>query len=191
MNCRSCNTDTRKKDMADRTSAIVRYQTDILLRNLEQALDIVTEARLEKTIFRWPLWKQYYHLLHSLDQWFINAFDYREPPFHKAGMNGFDVMGDGRLTKSQLVEYFNFIRARIEKYVDSLTTDALFENLGTATPVAAHFGIAQPLTRLDLIIGQMRHAMYNLGLIHAMLYVDTKELPAYIGMSDAVPANDK
>ena len=36
--------------MADRTSAIVRYQTDILLRNLEQALDIVTEARLEKTI---------------------------------------------------------------------------------------------------------------------------------------------
>ena len=37
-----------------------------------------------------PCWRWAYHALHSADKWFINPFEYEEPPFHEKGMDNPD-----------------------------------------------------------------------------------------------------
>jgi hypothetical protein len=45
--------------------------------------------------------------------------------------------------------------------------------------------------QFQFIIGQNRHLMYNLGMIHIMLQIETGKLPEYIGMSQPVMAQNK
>jgi DinB superfamily len=161
--------------MSEEYVAIVKRQTEILLRNVQATLDIATEQQFEEAIVKWPLWKRFYHLLHSLDQWFVNPFKYTQPAFHQDGLNYFDKPDNTSLSKAELQEYFQDIRQKINSYVAGLTDASLLQ-----CPEDCKF------TRLDLIVGQNRHLMYNLGMIHIMLQIDTGKLPEYIGISQPV-----
>ncbi len=90
-------------------------------------------------------------------------------------MNYFDKPSDHSLSKSQLVEYFQNTKKKIEAYLSVLNDASLCE-----CPENCKF------SRLDLIIGQHRHLMYNLGMIHIMLQIENGKLPQYIGMSQPV-----
>lgn len=154
---------------------IIKRQSKILLDNVQETFNVVTENQFSKTIVKWPIWKHFYHMLHSLDQWFINPYSYSHPAFHQEGINYFDKIDNLNITKTQLLEYFKNIRKNIEDYLSKLNDDSLLECPDNCT-----------FTRLDLIIGQNRHLMYNLGLIHIMLQIETGKLPKYIGMSQPV-----
>ncbi len=151
---------------------VIRRQTEILLRNIQVTLDTITETQLNATIVKWPIWKHFYHLLHSLDQWFINPFNYTQPSFHRDGMNYFDKLENHSPSRKQLLEYFHTIKRKIDDYLSELTDISLCD-----CPDRCNF------SRLDLIIGQNRHLMYNLGMIHIMLQIESGKLPEYVGMS--------
>ena len=71
------------KEMAD--------QTEVLLRNVGTTLRTCQPGR---SLYGQPMWKHVYHMLHSLDQWFINPMKYDEPSFHRPGLNSLDETSD-------------------------------------------------------------------------------------------------
>lgn len=154
--------------MEDAFRSIILAQTGILFANLEETLNSIEENSLhDNNICDWPLGEQIYHLLHSMDQWYINPNEYEEPGIivkHSELIKG--------LSKSELIEYFNLVKAKITGYIESLSTASLIDE-----PPDCQF------TRLALILGQFRHFMYHIGLIHGCLRVYTKgESPAFIGL---------
>jgi hypothetical protein len=59
-------------------------QTQILFANIETTLDSIEDSQLYDTdICYWPLGEQIYHMLHSLDQWFINPNRYKSAIAHQ------------------------------------------------------------------------------------------------------------
>lgn len=58
-----------------------------------------------------PLWKHVYHMLHSLDLWFMNPNDtgYKEPGFHVKDLNNLDVVTEKEISREQIHDYFFWV----------------------------------------------------------------------------------
>jgi len=154
--------------MSDRMIKTIQTQSGVLLENIQVTLNSCDDSLLEKPFPTWPIWKQFYHMLHSLDEWFINPVEFKEPSIHKPYYRTAES-GSGRLTKEQLVSYFVEIRARIESYLDRLSTSLIEEPIGKGN-----------LTRLDLLLIQFRHVMHHIGYLHCSIKSETGESPQYI-----------
>jgi len=151
---------------------VITEQTKILFQNIHQVLDAVSDDQMDKTIFDAPLWKHIYHMLHSLDQYFINPYVYDNPDFHEYGMNSFAVLTNNRLSKNTLVKYFKNIEEKVFCFFDNLDDSSLIK-----TPESCGF------TRLTLILAQYRHVMYHVGFITSILHYTEEKWPKYIGIS--------
>lgn len=99
-------------------------------------------------------------MLHSLDQWYINPREYEHPPFHTENLNSLDVASIEMLSKEQLQEYLQSIKAKITDYLNSLDDEMLYE---------VPNGCKQ--NRPGLILSQFRHFYANLGNINATTIV--------------------
>jgi hypothetical protein len=126
---------------------------------------------MDKIIFDAPLWKHIYHMLHSLDQWFINPYIYDNPDFHESGMNTFELELDGRLSKENLITYFHNTEEKIYFFLNNLDDSSLNE-----IPINCSF------TRLTLILSQYRHVMYHVGFITSILHYTEAKWPKYLGL---------
>lgn len=152
---------------------LIKKQTAIVLANVETTLEAVEENRMDADgSWNWPIRDQLFHLLHSMDQWFINPYDYRESFPAAEG-------GERKLSKKELREYYAMVRGKITEFLRSLEDSALAE---------APDGC--PFTRIELILGQFRHAMYHVGLIHGCLRTETGHSPDFLGLSPRVPPRD-
>jgi len=157
--------------MNDELVAIIDGQTQILFVNAEDTLNAIGEEQLYDTaICDWPLGEQVYHALHSLDQWFINPNSYEEPPVAARKAEA------GRLSKTELFNYYRYVRAKIGVYIKKLDDEMLAER-----PPGCQF------TRLALALGQHRHFMYHIGLIHGCLRVHSGgQNPPYTGLGPSI-----
>jgi hypothetical protein len=152
-------------------------QTDLMLQNVAVTLGLIREEQLSMDgSWGWPLGDQIYHLPHSLDQWCINPFAYAEPSFAKKEGGIPDAEIGGRLSAEELTAYFTAIGNKIFQYFSDLREEQL-----TECPEGC------PFTRLELILGQSRHLMYHIGLIHGCLRSATGKSPEYIGLGAPVP----
>lgn len=146
-------------------------QTQILFANVETTLDSIEDSQLyDINICDWTLGEQIYHMLHSFDQWFINPNRY-EPaiPYQK-------VTQDRKLARSELIEFYSSIKLKISSYLEHLKVG----DLATQPPECE-------FNRLALVLGQYRHLMYHIGLIHGCFRVYTKgTFPAYHGLGPAI-----
>jgi hypothetical protein len=145
-------------------------QTGILFLNIDETIKAIEETQLyNEKICDWPLSEQIYHMLSSLDQWFVNPYSYQESPLDLKKNNA-------GLSKSDLVEYSETIKNKILKYLENTSIDSLSEY-----PRDCKFN------RLTLILGQFRHLMYHIGLIHGCLRVYTGGTnPAYHGLGPPI-----
>jgi hypothetical protein len=111
-------------------------QTEILFLNIDETLKAMEETQLyDKKICDWPPGEQIYHMLSSLDQWFINPYIYQKAPIDIKKKNT-------RLSKSDLMEYSDTIKNKIMNYLEKLNIDLL-----SACPQDCKFN------RLSLILG--------------------------------------
>ena len=159
--------------MAERLIEIINDQASRLFTNTEYASEYVDDALLSKMICKWPLWRQLYHMLHSMDQWFINPFDYRDhrpDGFTIAALNAEIEMAP--LRKTELTEYYDSIRAKVKAHLSNLTVESL-----TEYPPDCKF------TRFDLLLGQFRHIMFHIGMIRGCMLMERDEIPNYMGLS--------
>ena len=107
--------------MNNKLVSIVKTQSEQLFKNIEFLFDYVDDQLLKKRLCKWPLWRQIYHMLHSMDQWFINPFsyaDHRKDGFDIAALNtDYDI---APLRKDELVEYFQATKSKICDYLYNL-----------------------------------------------------------------------
>ena len=150
----------------------IREQTRRALWEVGNVVDCIPESMWDAPYCGMPLYKHVYHMLHSLDQWFINPRRYEEPAFHIPNLNNLDVATDMALSREQLHTYFLQVSKKTEDYLDTLTDSQLLEQ-----PEGCEW------TRFTLILGQHRHLHSHMGMLMGFIIAKTGLWPKVIGLT--------
>lgn len=78
---------------------IIQNLTERALWEVKNIIDCVPDDLWDKCYCKMPMWKHIYHMLHSLDLWFINPRDinFTEPAIHEKDLNNLDVFTDKKI----------------------------------------------------------------------------------------------
>ncbi len=154
---------------------MIKRQTNVLFYNIQITFDEVRDILIIPEFSDMPIEKHVYHMLHSLDQWFINPYIFEEPDFHIDELNSLSVYSDKVLTKEELQNYFYLIKNKIITFLDDLKDGEL-----KVIPENCNF------SRLELILGQYRHLSYHIGLIHCFIRCESGKWPTFMGLSQSM-----
>lgn len=159
-------------------SAILADQTERALWEVENVIDCVPDEQWDKVYCQMPLWKHIYHMLHSLDLWFINPRDrqFDEPPFHEEGLNDLNVTTERQLGRKAINDYSTQIQEKIKRYLASLQDEYLLER-----PEGCEY------TRFTLILAQHRHLHTHLGMVMGFIVAETGLWPKVVGLEGEIP----
>lgn len=159
-------------------TAAIADQTSRALWEVGNVIACVPDRLWEKEYCEQPLYKHIYHMLHSLDLWFINPWDpaFCEPSFHIAGLNNLDLNTDRTILRGEIDSYFSAIEEKIKAYTVSLTPERLLEQ-----PEGCRH------SRFRLILGQFRHLHTHLGMLMGWIIAETGEWPLTVGLEHPVP----
>ena len=82
---------------------------------MKNVIDCVPNDLWEKCYCEMPMWKHIYHMLHSLDLWFINPRDinFIEPSIHEKDLNNLDVFSDKKISRDEIIQYYTQITVKI------------------------------------------------------------------------------
>lgn len=119
-----------------------------------------------------PSWRYFYHTLHSCDRWFFNPFVYTEPAIHAENLDQVDLSCKKVLSEQELWDYFMQVKQKVNTYLDGLTDADLYEK-----PEACSY------TRMQIILGQMRHFMAHVGIFNGITIAHTGRYPMCIGLT--------
>ena len=160
-------------------SEAIADQTARALWEVGNVIACVPDELWDKAYCEMPLWKHIYHMLHSLDLWFVNPCDpgYEEPPFHEEDMNDLDVKTEARLSRAALTAYFARIEAKIKRYTGDLRDDALLQK-----PEGCAY------SRFTLMLAQHRHLHTHMGMLMGFLAAETGRWPRVVGLQGEIPA---
>ena len=145
----------------------IKESTKVLFLNFETTLKT---CDMDYVLCDMPIWKHCYHTLHSLDQWFINPYEYTEPPFREDKLNSLNYLGEKVLSRGELTDYFKTIQVKLLAYLDSLNDEDLYE-----IPKGCKYN------RLEHVLGQFRHFHCHMGNINATTIVTTNQWPRVVG----------
>jgi hypothetical protein len=133
---------------------IIQELTDRALWEVKNVIDCVPDELWEKCYCEMPMWKHIYHMLHSMDLWFINPRDknFTEPPIHEKDLNNLDVFTDKKLSRDEINQYYAQIKIKIKEYLLHTKDEELL-----FTPDNCEY------TRFTLILSQYRHLHSHMG----------------------------
>lgn len=157
----------------------IRHLTQRALWETENLMKCIPAELWDKRYDEIPMWKYLYHMLYSMDRWYITPYDasYQSPPFHTETMADLNVVPqEERLERGQLEDYFDRIREKIQAYLQELSDDML-----TETPENCN------ISRFCLILGQFRHWHRHMGVIYGFLIQDTGKWPYVLNMFGEYP----
>ena len=156
----------------------IKNQTKQIFQNIEILLDSVPQNEFDEIKGGFKTWKHFYHLIHSMDKNFIDPGNYEEPEFHKKNLDIIYLDDDNKLTKNDIEVYYNNVKNKIQKYINELNERTLdvkiiFKEMN--------------LTKLELILAQLRHIFYHIGYLHCCIKMEKGETPEYIGLYKVKP----
>lgn len=157
----------------------IRFLTDRALWETENLIKCIPDMLWDKRYDGIPIWKYLYHMLYSMDRWYVNPYDgtYRPPVYHTETMADLNVVPkEEQLSREQLEQYFFEIKAKIESYIEGLRDEELSDTPG-----------APGMTRFRLILGQFRHWHRHMGIIYGFLIEDTGKWPYVLNMDAEYP----
>lgn len=157
---------------------IIKELTERMQWEVSNIIDCISDDLWYKCYCDMPLYKHVYHMLHSLDVWFINPRDdsYIEPDFHQQDLNNLDVISNVEISKEDLKEYHKRICDKIRNYLKGLEDKELYVN-----PENCEY------TRFTLILAQYRHLHTHLGIIMGFMIADTGRWPRVLGLENEIP----
>ena len=160
---------------------IIRDQTERALWEIKNVIDCIPDELWGKCYCNMPMWKHVYHMLHSLDLWFINPRDkgYKEPPIHENNLNNLDVHSAKKLNRSEIGNYYIDIKKKTINYLDALEEETLLQ-----MPPNCEY------TKFTLILAQHRHLHSHMGMIMGFIISDTNKWPRVIGLEGNVPIGE-
>lgn len=157
---------------------IIDDQTKRALWEVKNVIDCIPNDYWNTIYCETPMWKHVYHMLHSLDLWFINPRDkeFQEPLIHIKDLNNLDVVSNIQISRDQINEYYNQIEAKIKNYIQELSDSDLLEK-----PNDCEY------TKFTLILAQHRHLHSHMGMIMGFIIVDTGMWPRVVGLERPIP----
>lgn len=157
---------------------IITDQTERALWEVKNVTDCIPDSLWKKLYCGMPMWKHVYHMLHSLDVWFINPNDrnFTEPPFHVRDLNNLDIPSEKELTRNELAGYYADIKIKILQYLHGLKEEELLER-----PSGCEY------TKFTLILAQHRHLHSHMGMIMGFIIDDTGLWPRVLGLEKDIP----
>ncbi|MDO4331866.1 MAG: DinB family protein [Eubacteriales bacterium] len=159
----------------------IRDQTRRALWEVKNVIDCIPDELWDKEYCEMPCWKHVYHMLHSLDLWYVNPRDrnYREPAIHEENLNNLDVVSQKRLTREEINRYFSDIDGKINAYLEQLTDEMLREY-----PENCEW------SRFTLILAQFRHLHSHMGMLMGFIIDDTGLWPRVLGLTQPFPEGE-
>ena len=141
-----------------------------LIDNFDRVLQT---SDLEYILCCMPIWKHIYHALYWLDYHFAAPANFIGADFHEPNLESLDVYPLKRISKEQLIEYYQKVAVKSKHYLDNLTDDMLNEQPeGCDT------------NRLGLILSQFRHVYTHIGNINCTTIIETGQWPLVAGAAD-------
>ena len=158
---------------------IIRDETNRALWEVHNVIECVPDQLWNKLYCEMPMWKHIYHMLHSVDQWYINPRVYTQPFFHKEGLNNLDFTSNTSLSRTEIENYFETVKKKIIEYDDSLSDNILLQK-----PEHCEW------SRFELILAQHRHLHSHMGIIMGFVIEDTGMWPKALGLERPIPEGD-
>jgi hypothetical protein len=157
---------------------IIKDLTDRALWEVKNIIDCVPDELWDRCYCEMPMWKHIYHMLHSLDQWFINPRDvnFEEPSIHVKDLNNLDVITDKKLSRDEVNGYYDQIEVKIKEYLNNTNDELLL-----LMPERCEY------TRFTLILSQFRHLHSHMGMIMGFIIDDTGMWPRVVGLEKPIP----
>ena len=158
----------------------IKNQQEINFINVKEQ---ILKADLE-TVFDAENNSRYiFHYLHSMDRFFIDPTNYVYEGEKLFGIpenlsvidpkrEGYEEDTSILISREQLLNYFEYVKAKIEKYFETLTAEELLQKPGCCE-----------YTRLELILAQFRHLMWHTGLSSAITFASKREWNEFTGLS--------
>lgn len=157
---------------------VIAEQTVRALWDTQNVIDCIPEELWDKLYGGAPLWQHVYHMLHGLDQWFINprATDFVEPPIHTPSLQDLEIFPVTRLNREQINDYFYTIKAKLSLYFASLHDEDLLQR-----PENCEW------TRFTLMLSQYRHLHTHLGILMGFVQAETGLQPRTLELGEEMP----
>ncbi len=157
---------------------IIEEQTKRALWEVKNVIDCVPDDLWDKRYCDMPCWKHIYHMLHSLDLWYINPRDtnFRESSIHEADLNNLDVVSSKSLSREEISDYFSDVKNKILSYISELEDEKLLEY-----PVGCEY------CKFTLILAQFRHLHTHMGMIMGFIIDDKNLWPRVLGLEMPFP----
>jgi len=159
----------------------IQEHTARALWEVKNIIECVPDDLWDSNYCDMPMWKHIYHMLHSLDLWFINPRDknFKEPDFHEPDLNNLDVYASKKLSRIEINRYYSDIEAKISAYLASLNDRDL-----TRYPAACEYSV------FTLILAQHRHLHTHMGMIMGFVVAATGLWPRVLGLEGTFPKGD-
>lgn len=157
---------------------IIEEQTKRALWEVKNVIDCVPDALWNKEYCKMPCWKHIYHMLHSLDLWYINPRDknFKEPDIHEKDLNNLDIVTEKVLSRKEIENYFTCIDQKLQTYISCLSDEHLLEY-----PPDCEY------CRFTLILAQFRHLHSHMGMLMGFIIDDTGLWPRVLGLEKPFP----
>lgn len=162
-------------------SSIITDQTERALWEVGNVIACIPDTYWDKHYYNVPVWKHVYHMLHSLDMYFINPRDisFMEPAIHEEHLNNLDVITLKSLTRNEINDYFTATKAKIKDYLRQLCDEDLL-----TYPEGCEF------TKFTLLLAQHRHLHTHMGMLMGFIVNDTGKWPMVLGLSGEMPQGE-
>ncbi|MBR6383186.1 MAG: hypothetical protein IKS56_04290 [Lachnospiraceae bacterium] len=159
---------------------IINEQTNILFINMYKQIN---RADLSCMIDNVNNSRFLFHMIHSMDKYFINPFDYDySEVFNLIGIDEkYSIISESRegyiaaegyvIPREKLVRYMDYVKDKIDKYLLGLSDEDLSKK-----PDNCEY------TRLQMILAQYRHSMFHCGMSEIATYENTDEWLKYVGL---------
>jgi hypothetical protein len=112
-----------------------------------------------------PFWQQVFHYVYFIDFWMRDKYDsgeWRSMIFDDAYTT--DLYADSYegllISKEEMLDYLDAIQTKTTRVFDNLNDEKLGSSVFNNDPL---------FTYTDVILGQIRHIMYNIGYLNGIL----------------------
>jgi len=154
----------------------LRIETEIIFENIDILFNSINENEFNTIKGGFIVWKHFYHLVHSLDKYFIDPHNYIEPSFHREDDMDITNLNNNKLmNKMEIIDYYNTVKNKIKKYVYSLSENDLTEIVYTSDD-------GNIVSKGDLIVAAIRHTYYHEGYFNCIMKLEKGETPEYLNV---------
>ena len=159
-----------KEKSHDLISILARHSENTF-RSMEILFDTFPGEDFAAVVNGFPIWRQFYHTLNSMDRIYTDPIDYAYPEFHVENMNDLEAESDRRLDKNTLLRYYGGIKENVRSYLSNLRESELYLKSNHQTI---------DMTKLDHILAQLRHMAWHIGYLHGCAKVKYGKTPEHI-----------